>query len=210
MRAMRTLLTCTLALSLLVAPSSAQACWDGVYASVGHVTLQQGPGAVTWNAAQLENYALWLGRVNALLPPDGELTLEYDYAELNCGFGNVEVTWNGAFSRLFREVATACRASPAERRRAMATETTLYTIQVAATHDAANATRVADEINARELDAHGFVEIGGFPANNPAAHVISDGETHRVWVGAFLDRTEAGAVARELGEGAYVRRLSGA
>lgn len=207
--AMRTPLACSLALSLLLTPCSAYACWDGVYASMGHVTLQQGEN-ISWSVTDLENYALWLGRVNALLPPDGELAVEFGIAELDCGEGDVELTWNGSFPRLFHQVAAHCHATRAERAHAMSTITTLYTVQVGAVENEAGANRLADDINARELGAHGFIEIGGFPANNPAAHVIPDGETHRVWVGAFLDRTEAEAVATELGGGAYVRRLSGA
>ena len=206
---MRTPVAFTLALSLLLTPCSAYACWDGVYASMGHVTLQQGED-ISWNVADLETYALWLGRVNALLPPDGALAMEFDVAALDCGEGDVEVTWNGSFPRLFHQVAAHCHATRAERARAMATVTTLYTVQAGAVQTEVGANRLAEDINARELDAHGFIEIGGFPANNPSAHVISSGAGHRVWVGAFVDRAAAAAVAAELGGGAYARRLSGA
>lgn len=206
---MRTPLAWTLALSLLLTPCSAYACWDGIYASMGNITIQQGEN-FAWNATDLENYALWLGRVNALLPPNGQLAAEFDVAQLDCGEGEVEISWNGSFPRLFNQVAAHCHATRAERAHAMATVTAVYTVQAGAVQNEAGATRLADDINARELDAHGFIQIGGFPANNPTAHVTSDGTVHRVWVGAFVNRTEAEAVAAELGGGAYVRRLAGA
>ena len=209
MQTMRTPVAWTLSLWILLTPFSAYACWDGVYASMGNITLQQGQN-VSWNVADLETYALWLGRVNALLPANGELTLEYDVAHLDCAEGDVEIAWSGSFSHLFRLVAAHSHATRAERARAMATVTALYTVQAGAVQNEAGANRLADDINARALDAHGFIQIGGFPANNPTAHVISDGTVHRVWVGAFLDRTEAESVAAELGGGAYVRSLSGA
>lgn len=209
MQTMPTPVAFALALSLLLTPSSAYACWDGIYASMGHITIQQGE-EFEWNVTDLENYALWLGRVNALLPPNGELTAEFDVAELNCGEDDLQITWNGSFPRLFNQVAAHCHTTRAERTRAMSTVTTVYTVQAGAVQNEAGANRLAASINARALDAHGFIQIGGFPANNPTAHVISDGTVHRVWVGAFLDRAEAESVATELGGGAYVRSLSGA
>jgi len=143
------------------------------------------------------------------LPAEGSVELYFNTGKVECDY-SADIQWNGSLPALFHQVATACHATRAERASAMSTVTQLYTVQVGALRNEANANRLAAEIDALELGTHGFIEFGGFPANNATAHVISEGAVYRVWVGAFLDRREAEAVAAALGEGAYVRSLPAA
>ncbi len=205
---MRNALTLVLLASLLLAPTRARACWDGFAASLGHVSVLVASDEAVWNSTEVEETALWLGRVNALLPDNGSLELEHGYGVLDCGQGPAEFEWRGGWPQLFQQVARQCHATSRARAEAMSAVTPVYTVQLAATHDEANAERLAEAVNTRELDASGFIEVGGFPAMNPVAHVVTEGALHRVWVGAFLDRAEAEAVATLLGEGAYVRSLA--
>ncbi len=204
---MRNALTLVLLASLLLAPTRARACWDGFAASLGHVSVLVASDETSWHPADVAETALWLGRVNALLPDNGSLELEHGYGSLDCGQGPTDFAWRGGFPQLFQQVAQQCHATSRDRARAMSTVTPVYTVQLAATRDEANADRIAEAVNARELAVSGFIDVGGFPAMNPVAHVVSEGAMHRVWVGAFLERTEAESVATLLGEGAYVRPL---
>ena len=196
-----------LVLAALVLPvTQAHACWDGFAASVGRVTVLESSENTEWEPRDVEETALWLGRLNALLPAAGSLHVEHGLGELDCGAGPVEFAWQGGWPQRFREVARQCQVTASERARAMATVTPVFTVQLAATHDQAQAERLAESVNARELDASGFIEVGGFPATNPSAHVVSEGSLHRVWVGAFVSREQAEQLAATL-EGGYVRPM---
>ncbi|MFO0601539.1 MAG: SPOR domain-containing protein [Polyangiales bacterium] len=80
-------------------------------------------------------------------------------------------------------------------------------MQVLTTTSPLRAREAARAIDVAGRGAHGFIEVGGFPASNPTAHVLTACGVHRVVVGAFLDREEAAALAASLGSGAWVRTL---
>lgn len=189
--------------------SPAQACWDGFRARVGSVSEMNAD--TTWSVKVVRHRALWLGRIDALLPEGASVDIEYDMVEIRARDGIHEHTWNRrSYASLFRAVATAVGADRATIRRAMATETPVYVVQAAGFAEQERAQAHADGLLDLELP-HGFLEAGGFPANNPAAHVVSiEGarSVHRVYVGAYIDRAEAAAVAAELQGGAFVRTLS--
>lgn len=117
---------------------------------------------------------------------------------------------DGHYLTLFREVARIVGASPADVARARSLETPVYVVQVGVFAERRGADALAAQVSSRDEAEHGFLEAGGFPADNPEAHVVtiaSARELHRVYVGAFVDRGEAEALAASLGERAFVRAL---
>ena len=77
------------------------------------------------------------------------------------------------------------------------------TLQVFAGHSKAGAEAFAKRINDAGAGADGFYTAGGFPANNPTAHVVSGVDAsaralYRVVVGAFLAKSDAVATGAEL------------
>src|SRR5262249_26019597 len=103
----------------------------------------------------------------------------------------------------FSRVAAATRASAATVKRARAVDAAPLTLQVFAGHSEARAEAFAKRINDAGEGAHGFYNAGGFPANNPTAHVVdgvdaSGRALYRVVVGAFLAKSDAVATGAEL------------
>ena len=205
-----TLLALAFALSLAAClPSRARACWDGFYAQVGDVS-QMG-GDTRWDLDAVRERARWLGRIDALLPDGASVTSEWGYVTVSVDGHDTDFEWqNGQYLTLFREVARVVGATPADVRRALRTETALYVVQAAAFREADDAATYAAHVSDRAEASHGFYEAGGFPADNPEAHVVTvqaPGKTHRVYVGAFVDRAEAAAMAQALGGHAFVREV---
>lgn len=194
-----------LVLAILLAPSSALACWDGTYAVVGDVELMDFD--IGWSPERAREVATWLGRLDALLPDGAVLRLEFGHATLELPDGRtLEPAWSGrSFPELFRAVAAAVSAPAATAGAARSLATPVFTVQTGAftTRDAAE--RFAASLADR--GEHGFFETGGFPADNPTAHVIEAAGAYRVVVGAFVDRTAAQALATTLGGAAFVRTL---
>jgi len=169
-------------------PKDASACWDGWSATVGRVHVDRA-NADDWSPAFVKRVATWLARIDAL-------------------GANVEVQsyeWNGSLPDLYArfahgKISTATAKTP------------VYTLQIFAGTEA-NATRVADGVNALSEISEGFISVGGFPAVNPKAHVIFSGHgtIFRVLVGAYLDAAEAletrATIAREIGWIGFVREL---
>lgn len=197
-----TLAWAALALALsFVVTAPARACWDGYHARVGDVEVAGGD--MDWDPDTIAERARWLGRVDALLP-DGATVFSY--------FGGVSVmvdgtstdfSWDdGHYLTLFREVARVVHASPETIAAARALETPVYVVQTASFLDEARARAHADALSQRDDVGHGFIEVGGFPAENPVAHVVSIASArvvHRVYVGAFVDRAQAEALAADVG-----------
>ncbi|MBX7192214.1 MAG: SPOR domain-containing protein [Sandaracinaceae bacterium] len=205
----RSLTLVILTLAGLLAPAPAGACWDGFSATVGDV--QEYGSDTSWGLAQVEERARWLGRIDALLPDGATVMDEWGTVSVYVGDEEHDLEWrDGHYLTLFREVARIVGASPETIRRARRLETPVYVVQAGAFADRAAAERYASELSEDEAATHGFLEAGGFPADNPEAHVVSVPgvrELHRVYVGAFVDRAEAEAVAATLGGHAFVRTL---
>lgn len=198
----------TLVLSLFVA-QPARACWDGFHANVGHV-VEMG-GDTEWDLASIQLRATWLGRIDALLPTPGSVVIEHGYVTVEANGVTHDLEWrDGRYVSLFRAVALAVGASPADVQRARSVSTPVYVVQSGAFLDAPLARTEARAISDRDDVEHGFLEAGGFPADNPEAHVVTiqaARQLHRVYVGAFVDRAEADALAARLGHGAFVRAV---
>lgn len=197
-------------LLLTLAPRSGAACWDGVAARHGRVVLnaRYQEGGPDWSAALVLEYARWIRRIDAVLPPGASLELDGRWGTLRCPAAtDHSLLWEGTLPELFDRVSARCGVPAARRARALATTARVYTVQVLATSSALRASEAARAVDAAARGAHGFIQVGGFPAFNPTAHVLSACGVHRVVVGAFLDRGEAAALARSLGGGAWVRAL---
>lgn len=190
------MLVTTIVLSMAAA-GPARACWDGELGTIGDVTYMG--GRVGWDADRARELATWLARLDAVLPDDASLMIEWDFVSLCRDGACDDWRWDGrSFAALFREVSRRSGAAPASIRRARGLTTPVHTVQVAALSDRARAEALAQRITEAGAGAHGFYETGGFPADNPVAHVISGSdaqgrEVHRVLVGAFVDRREATA-----------------
>ncbi len=205
-----------LTLTLALSSATARACWDGHQASVGNVTLSSADTA--WSPTRARELAAWLARIDALLPAGTTLSAEHGYVSLcpSDGPSCEEWEWDErSLAALFREVAVRAGASARTIRSARAIRRDVLVVQIAAFADRARADALETRISESGLGEPGFYEAGGFPANNPFAHVVeaaSGGRVvHRVVVGAFVDRQQAERVreglARELGARAIVRPL---
>lgn len=195
--------------TFLVSTTPARACWDGFYARVGDV--EQMGGDDQWDIEAVRLRATWLGRIDALLPVDGHVMIEHGYVTIEANGVTHDREWtDGRYLTLFRDVALAVGASPATIQHARSVATPVYVVQTGSFLDAPLAQTEARAISDRDDVLHGFLEAGGFPADNPEAHVVtvaSARQLHRVYVGAFVDRDEARALAARLGQGAFVRAL---
>lgn len=217
----------TLALSLFLAaitlPSTpAAACWDGHLAVVGGVTMSS--GGTSWSPERARELATWLSRIDALLSAGATLDIQFGYARL-CSGGDrtgeegtcTEWQWDErSLAALFRDVAQRTRASEDLVRTARATRRDVHVIQIAAFRDRAQAEALAVRLADTGIGEHGFYQAGGFPADNPVAHVLTMADAsgravHRVVVGAFVERSQAERVREaldgELGVRGIVRAL---
>lgn len=184
-------------------PAPALACWDGTHAVVGRVELSS--GSLEWSVHEVVTIATWLGRIDAVLPDDASVRIEHDVAIVERDDGtSFEVSWpGGSLETLFTRIAHETGAGRARVRAARRHVTPVFTVQVASMPGREAAERLTTMIEGE----HGFLEVGGFPADNPTAHVVEEGGAHVVLVGAFLDRSEAAAVASAIGPRAFVRQL---
>lgn len=191
-------------------PSAASACWDGFSAQIGNVNEMGGD--TSWDEATLRHHAKWLGRVNALLSKDTTVVSQHGFVTLTMGGKDLEFKWDDEdYTTLFHTVARHVGASKTDIERAKRVETPVYVVQAGAFIHAARANKLAETISRGDIAEHGFFQAGGFPADNPEAHVISNAggrKLHRVYVGAFVNRAEAEILAKQLGQGAFVRELA--
>ncbi len=212
-----------LALTSLLAAPRAEACWDGYAAAVGRVSLSVADD-IAWTPSSVREIALWSARIDALLPPRtrleselGAVTFCNTLPDGQCGDSVAELPYSGdPLPALFGKTAIVTHASSKEISRIMALSVAPLTVQVFASKSERRADAVAASIDAAGAGDHGFINVGGFPANNPTAHVVAGNDAagnpiHRVFVGAFLDRKEAIAaeanVRKELGIKGFVRPL---
>ncbi len=209
MPSLRLLPAVTLALALFV-PSTAVACWDGFSAHVGNVN--ESGDDTTWDETTLRHHAEWLGRINALLPDNATVFSDHGFVMLTIDGQDREFTWNdGHYRTLFDTVASSVGASKRHIQRALRADTPVYVVQSGAFINESSARKQAEAISQGDVAEHGFFAAGGFPADNPEAHVVTISaarQLHRVYVGAFVNRGEAESLAKRLGRGAFVRELS--
>ena len=205
----RRVLPALVAALVLFVPSIADACWDGYSAQVGNVSASGDD--TTWDEATVRNHALWLGRINALLPQNAQIVVQLGFVTLDVGNTSDEFAWHdGDYRTLFDAVATRVGSSSEAKQRAMRTKTPVYVVQAGAFVKESRAEAWAAALSQRDEAEYGFIQTGGFPADNPEAHVVTTSgkrKLHRVYVGAFLQRTEAEKLAKRLGGGAFVREL---
>lgn len=196
-----------LALALPAAP--ARACWDGFHARVGAV--EETGGQLCWSEREVRERALWLGRIDALLPSGASVLVTPGVARVALGSRVTEVAWaDGRYATLFRAVARALEASADDVLRARGEETPVFVVEVASFEGEAHARTYAAELAAGELAedgvAPGFVEVGT-ATSAPVVHVEPHGDGYAVYVGAFVNEAEAEAARAALGERAVVREL---
>lgn len=213
----------SLAFASLVAAPRAQACWDGYSAFVGRVSLSV-PDDAEWSPPLAREVALWGSRIDALLPPGTRLDSELGSvtyckmgADGQCSESLAEPPYGvDPLPTLFGKTALLTHASSKQISRIMALTVAPLTVQVFASKSASRAEALAASIDAAGAGDHGFMNVGGFPANNPTAHVVagkdaSGAPIHRVLVGAFLSRSDAAAaegnVRKALGLKGFVRPL---
>lgn len=203
----RRVLPALVAACALFVSSMADACWDGYSAQVGNVSASGDD--TTWDEATVRNHALWLGRINVLLPQDAQMVVQLGFVTLDVGSTSNEFEWHdGDYRTLFDAVAIRVGSSEAAKLRAMRTKTPVYVVQAGAFVKESRAEAWATALSQRDEAEYGFIQTGGFPADNPEAHVVTTPgkrKLHRVYVGAFLQRAEAEKLAKRLGGGAFVR-----
>ena len=212
-----------LAFASLAATPRAEACWDGYAAFVGRVSLSV-PDDAAWSPPLVREVALWGSRIDALLPPGTGLDSELGsvtYCKTGpagpCGESLADLPYGvDPLPTLFGKTALLTHASGREIRRIMALTVLPLTVQVFASKSGRRAEALAASIDAAGAGDRGFINVGGFPANNPTAHVVAGKDAagdpiHRVFVGAFLTRGDAAlaeARARKvLGIKGFVRPL---
>lgn len=200
-------------------PTHASACFDGISASSDRVTIAVA-GDDVWSPEVARHWARWVGRISALVPEGKTLQVIHGTVEI-CEAGTddcriADVTWDdGRLFTLFELTADLFAAPRTTIAAARHADGHPLTVQVAASGDRWAAERLAQRINAAELELSGFLDVGGFPSTNAYAHVvaspISDVPTYHVVVGAFLERGDAeaalGLLDSELGVHGYVRAL---
>ena len=210
----RWIIAFVLGLGLFV-PVPALGCWDGFSARVRNVDMMGGDEGSSWTPELARELATWLGRIDALLPRDGSVSVRIEWSEvtLESADGEATLRWNQrSFPALFDRIATALRIGARARARARATLVPVSTVQVASYLQRNQAEAVARRLSDHQRCEHGFLEVGGMPADNPRAHVLeetgADGRRlYRVVVGAFIDPGEAGRVRDAIVHGAFVRWL---
>ena len=193
-----------IALCLVLLAAPALACWDGFRALVGNADAR-GP-STAWEPRLIRAHAQRLGRLNALLPDRAQLIATGDRMSVVLD-GGVEYSFVGERDEL-GALARVLRAPKTALRRARSLETPAFVVQAGAFRTRAAAEKVALELDdVRNEYPFSFFQVGGFPGVNASAHVFSDGELHRVFVGAYLDLKVGQTLARSIGGGAFVRRL---
>jgi len=200
----------------LATPGTARACWDCYHASIGRVEIMGSD--FRWDPERARYLSIWLSRIDALVPDGGSVTSEFGYVTV-CRDGSAcaEHRWSGRnLARLFRLVADAYGSPRTEIRRARTLSPGTWTVQIGAFTERDDAARAAEHMNASDHGDHGFYQAGGFPADNPRAHVVAGaGEAgrrlFRVVVGTFSSRAAAEEHAAELestvGAQTFVRLL---
>lgn len=180
--------------------STAHACWDG-YAVQTDDGIYFTGGDEAWSPERAVELASWALRLRALLGAEGTLESEFGWGEAAVGERTIELRGDASPAHVFSTVASALGISRAERARLLAIDAHPYTVQVAASADRARAEALAAQLSEATLPM-GFYEAGGFPAENPEAHVIEadvhGARVYRVVVGAFLDRAAAAQAAGEI------------
>lgn len=209
--------------SLLLVARPSYACWDGVYVETSRVTLTESGLGDRWTPELARDMGIWMARVEALLPDGVLLTVQHGIIEV-CGaqgneaFGCVEPDeeWtSGKLERLFERVAEALDVDEGTRAAALAVARKPMTVQLGSFKTKKSAERLARRIEGAlakiDADVYGYIEVGGFPANNVAVHVVTENKRHRVVVGAYLDHVEAKLAAAKIAAAtkrkAYVRAL---
>lgn len=217
------LLTAALATAAALAavPSTAQACWDGVYVETDTVSIAISTevSEAEWSPERARSYAKWAGRIAALVPAGHSMSIEHGYisvCDLTGECKDIEQTWEDPYlSNLFELTADVLDTPRGTVARARRTNAEPMTVQVAATRNLDGAYKLANEINDAELELHGFLDVGGFPAMNEYAHVVESWKDqapmYHVVVGSYLDRDDAEAAAASvetaLGMHGFVRKL---
>ncbi len=195
----------------VAAPSTANACWDGVYVETDKVSMAIDTGAADaqWTPERARSYAKWAGRIGALVPEGTTVSIEHGYITVcddstdTCR--DVDRTWDDPhLFNLFELTADVVGASGKTIAAARRTNVEPLTVQAAASRDLEAAYRMADRINAAEVSFGGFLDVGGFPAHNDRAHVVEtwkgDMPLYHVVVGSFMNRDDADAAATALRE----------
>jgi len=189
---------------LCACPTSAHACWDGYAVQTDRVSFT-GEGDTDWSVAQVRELATWARRFQVVLGREATLEADMGYGSLCTGARCADVVVRSTRPEvLFSAVATALQVSWRERAAALRVTAAPYAVQVAAVRERAQADALAARLSELDLPM-GFVEIGGFPSDNPEAHVVEavdpQGRTvFRIVVGAFLDRREAAGHATEIAQ----------
>jgi hypothetical protein len=201
----------------------ALACWDGMAASGEgiHVSLWR---SASWRPDTARHMAIWITRLEALVPAGTTVsvmnqTIMCDGPACPADLGGIP-DLDGVpepsrvdMASVFDATAKMLRVSPAERARAASLSSSLYTVQVyagARKGALAERERVHALRDESELDLSGFYTEGGFPAVHPVAHILADGGTYRVVVGAHRSIAEATRAADALaavGVKAFVRPM---
>lgn len=227
LRPVTLLAAAAVALASLVSLPRAEACWDGYAASIGKLSISVATDEnPPWDPADIREIALWGSRIDALLPAGTRLDSELGTITFcktlpgsrRCGASLADVPFSTApLPALFGQTAILTHASPAAIRRAMTLTVAPLTVQVFASTSAARAHAVAVAVDEPDdTRDRGFIDVGGFPATNPSAHVVDGSDAagrpiHRVLVGAFLARADAAAtearVRKALGLKGFLRPL---
>lgn len=139
-----------LTIGLVAAPRKAAACWDGASASTARVGIVE-IGEPTWSPARVRDYATWMRRIEALLPPGHTagapdtrtVTLDGpgEHSEEDDDFETV--VW-GDPEGVSEAVTKLTKTKRKARRRALAIRAEVFTVQLAALADEKSAEALAE------------------------------------------------------------------
>jgi hypothetical protein len=164
---------------------------------------------VGWDPAVIREWATWMVRLDAVVPPNASLEAFGRSATLERQSKTFDVEWQD-LPELFERVAKL-ESDSGRVTRARAMSTQVYTVQIFASATDAGAARIIERANEMEIEDDGFFRAGDHPARNPVAHGIDEARMHKVVIGAFVDWRAAvrasRTIARQLGMPTFVRSL---
>lgn len=209
----------------------AQACFDGCTAGADRVSITRYTDG-DWSLREAKMMARWVRSFQRLVPADQTFFMQgISHFEVcptskrsECHWGSAVLdparprSADGWMRYVFDETATFVGATPAEKARARAASSLVYTVQLASFRSQKRADELVERLNWDHQSGElawtdpsfygpGFYSAGGYPAVHDAVHrhaVERNGTTyHRVITGVFLDAETARAQVDRLAKAGY-------
>src|SRR5690554_4793988 len=116
-------LSCFALVSAVLLPTPAAACWDGVSVASERVEFSLSDEDASWSESDAKDYANWLVRIEALLPPGTKAGYQFgttytegpDDGPCDVTFDQVDAAYD--FESMFYVIAEACKVQKPEDRK---------------------------------------------------------------------------------------------